>query len=66
MLFFNPWAYYQIHEPDKIPNLNPQDDDEARGCLVCDAGTPNYKSIRCDVRYNRACPCKYNQCLKYK
>ncbi len=35
-------------------------------CLVCDAGTPNYKSIRCDVRYNRACPCKYNQCLKYK
>lgn len=37
MVFINPWAYYQIHEPDKIPNLNPQDDDEARGCVcgVC-------------------------------
>ena len=29
----NPWAYYQINEPDKIPNLNPQNDDEFRGCL---------------------------------
>lgn len=37
MVFINPWAYYQIHEPDKIPNLNPHDDDEARGCIcgVC-------------------------------
>lgn len=36
MIFINPWAYYQIHEPDKIPDLNPQDDD-ARGCIcgVC-------------------------------
>ena len=37
MVFINPWAYYQIHEPNKIPDLNPQDDDEARGCIcgVC-------------------------------
>ena len=37
MIFINPWAYYQIHEPEKIPNLNPQDDDEAIGCVcgVC-------------------------------
>lgn len=33
MIFINPWAYYQIHDPDKIPDLNPQDDDEARGCI---------------------------------
>lgn len=30
MIFINPWAFYH---PDDIPNLNPQDDDEARGCL---------------------------------
>lgn len=36
-------------------------------CLVCDAGTPNNnKSIRCDIIHDRDCPCKYNQCLKYK
>ena len=30
MVFINPWAFYH---PDDIPNLNPQNDDEARGCL---------------------------------
>lgn len=34
MLFINPWAYYQIHEPDKIPDLNPHNDEEVRGCLA--------------------------------
>jgi len=34
MIIINPWAYYN---PDDIPDLNPQDDDEARGCIcgVC-------------------------------
>lgn len=35
-------------------------------CLHCDAGTANNKSIRCDIMHDRACPCKHNQCLKYK
>ena len=35
-------------------------------CLVCDAGTRSNKSIRCDIAHDRDCPCKYNQCLKYK
>lgn len=34
MIFTNPWAYYQIHDPDKIPNLNPHNDGEMMGCLV--------------------------------
>lgn len=34
MVFINPWAYYQIHEPDKIPDLNPHNDEEAMGCLA--------------------------------
>ena len=34
MVFINPWASYH---PDDIPDLNPQDEDEARGCIcgVC-------------------------------
>lgn len=34
MIFINPWASYDL---DDIPDLNPQDDDEARGCIfgVC-------------------------------
>ena len=34
MVFINPWAFYH---PDDIPDLNPQDEDEARGCIcgVC-------------------------------
>ena len=28
MIFINPWAYYQIHEPDKVPDLTPHDDEE--------------------------------------
>ena len=36
-------------------------------CMVCDAGTPpSNKGIRCDIMRDRYCPCKYNQCLKYK
>jgi hypothetical protein len=34
--------------------------------LVCDAGASNNKGIRCDAMHDRDCPCKYNQCLKYK
>lgn len=30
MIFINPWAGYNS---DDIPNLNPQDDNEARGCI---------------------------------
>ena len=33
-MFINPWAYYQIHEPDKIPDLNPHNDEEMVGCLA--------------------------------
>lgn len=34
MIFINPWSFYKS---DDIPDLNPQDDDEARGCIcgVC-------------------------------
>jgi hypothetical protein len=34
MIFINPWASYH---PDDIPDLNPQDDEEAIGCIcgVC-------------------------------
>jgi len=34
MIFINPWAFYNS---DDIPDLNPQNDDEARGCIcgVC-------------------------------
>ena len=34
MTFINPWAYYQIHESDKIPDLNPHNDEEVTGCLA--------------------------------
>ena len=34
MIFINPWAYYQIHDPDKIPDLNPHNDEEMMGCLA--------------------------------
>lgn len=33
-MFINPWIYYQINDPDKIPDLNPHNNDEARGCLA--------------------------------
>jgi len=38
-MFINPWAYYQIHEPDKIPDLTPHSDEEMTGCLagICGA-----------------------------
>ena len=34
MIFINPWAFY---DSDDIPDLNPQDDEEATGCIcgVC-------------------------------
>ena len=34
MVFINPWAFY---DPDDIPDLTPQDDEEAIGCIcgVC-------------------------------
>jgi hypothetical protein len=35
-------------------------------CLVCDAGTPINKNIMCNMVRGRDCPCKYNQCLKFK
>lgn len=34
MLFINPWSYYQIHEPNKIPDLNPHSDKELIECLA--------------------------------
>lgn len=33
-MFINPWIYYQINEPDKIPDLTPHDDEEMVGCLA--------------------------------
>ena len=30
MIFINPWASYHL---DDIPDLNPQDDEEAMGCI---------------------------------
>ena len=35
-------------------------------CLVCHAGTPGTDHIRCSKSEGRDCPCKYNQCLKFK
>ena len=37
-MIINPWAYYQIHEPDKIPDLTPHDDEEMVGCLAAACG----------------------------
>lgn len=34
----NPWIYYLINEPDKIPSVVPSDKEEARGCLAALAG----------------------------
>lgn len=34
MVFINPWAYYQINEPDNIPDLNPHNNEESFGCLL--------------------------------
>lgn len=39
MIFINPWAFYHSND---IPDLNPQDDDEARGCIC---GACGYNSI---------------------
>lgn len=33
-MFVNPWTYYIIHDPDKIPDLTPHDDEEAVGCIL--------------------------------
>lgn len=33
-MFINPWIYYQINEPDKIPDLTPHNDEEMVGCLA--------------------------------
>jgi hypothetical protein len=38
MICINPLAYYQIHEPDKIPDLTPRDNKEVRGCLSIACG----------------------------
>ena len=45
MIFINPWVYYQIHEPDKIPDLTPRDDGEAAGCLAGGCGAIIASSI---------------------
>ena len=37
-MFINPWIYYQINEPDKIPDLTPHNDEEMVGCLACACG----------------------------
>lgn len=29
----NPWIYYILNEPKRIPDLNPHDKNEARGCI---------------------------------
>ena len=33
-MFINPWIYYQLNEPDKIPDLTPHNDEEMVGCLA--------------------------------
>lgn len=34
MIFINPWAYYQIHKHDRIPDLNSHNNEEMAGCLA--------------------------------
>ena len=34
MIIINPWTYYQIHEPERIPDLNPHNNEEMIGCLA--------------------------------
>lgn len=34
MIPINPWTYYQIHDPDKIPDLNTHNNEEIIGCLA--------------------------------
>lgn len=34
MIPINPWTYYQIHEHDKIPDLNAHNNEEITGCLA--------------------------------
>lgn len=29
----NPWIYYMVNEPERIPNLNSHDKNESYGCL---------------------------------
>ena len=38
MAFINPWTYYQIHEPENIPDLNPHNNEESVGCFVSICG----------------------------
>ena len=33
-MIINPWTYYQIQEPDRIPDLNPHTDEEMVGYLA--------------------------------
>lgn len=35
-------------------------------CLVCDAGVYANDIPRCNIKENRDCPCKMNQCLTRK
>lgn len=30
----NPWGWYIVNDPDKVPDLNPHNDDENRGCIA--------------------------------
>ena len=55
MIFINPWSYYQIHETDKIPDLNPRDNEEIMGCL---AGT--YGFIVSTIIYMLLCYLCFN------
>lgn len=34
MIFINPWAYYQIHKFNRIPDLNSHNNEEMVGCLA--------------------------------
>lgn len=47
--------YKRITLPDKVS--------WGGRCLECSAGTGE---VRCDASKGRECPCKWNQCLKYK
>ena len=33
-MIINPWIYYMLNEPDKIPDLTPHNDEQTRGCLA--------------------------------
>ena len=34
MTMINPWIYWMINDPESIPDINPHNAEEARGCVA--------------------------------